>query len=197
METFSRALARFKTRLSSPDIIDFELTTFEDLKVAIDDIQRDQAQRHALRNLNKIKPFIRCLQQYAGVIEQFVTAKPDFLAFIWFSHSSVYSTSSKAYLLIRDPSNYVFRYVSFRFAVFMTADRYQIASRVTEAFDSLLDAYARIGEALPVFAAIDGLFTRLDHHHGHVEQILANVYEDILSFHKRAIVFFRQRGRWL
>ena len=82
---FSHSLEAFKRRLSAPQIEVFELTTFEDLRVAIDDIQTEQARRRGYRNLNKIKPFVDFLQQYARVIEQFVSAKTDFLAFIWVS----------------------------------------------------------------------------------------------------------------
>ena len=62
-----------------------------------------------------------------------------------------------------------------------------------EAFDCLLDAYARLGEALPIFSAVDNLFT--SHVPSHVRQTLANIYEDILKFHQRATVFFKQRGK--
>ena len=68
----------------------------------------------------------------------------------------------------------------------------QVASRLSDAFDSLLDAYARIGESLPVFAAVDTLFSGHGEHY--VQQILANVYEDVLKFHSRAVNFFRQRS---
>lgn len=84
---FSRSLEAFQKRLSSLDIEAFESTTFEDLRNSVDHIQKEQAQRRGYRNLNKIKPFLRFLQQYARVIEQFVSAKPDFLAFIWVSTS--------------------------------------------------------------------------------------------------------------
>ena len=80
---FSRVLSAFRSRLSPQDINDFEVTTFDDLKQAIADIQRQQVQRRGLRNLNKIRPFLNSLGQYAQVIEVFVSAKPIFLAFIW------------------------------------------------------------------------------------------------------------------
>lgn len=63
---------------------------------------------------------------------------------------------------------------------------------MTDAFDALLDAYARIGESLPLLAAVEDLFSHRSHEE--VEQILANVYEDILKFHSRAIRFFQQRS---
>jgi hypothetical protein len=61
---------------------------------------------------------------------------------------------------------------------------------MTEAFDALLDAYERIGSALPIVQAIDNLF----HSAPHVQQVLANVF-DMLTFHKRAIVFFKQKSK--
>ena len=82
---FSRSLEAFKRQLSPRDAEAFEFATFKELRNAIDDIQNEQAHRRGYRNLNKIKPFLDFLQQYARVIEQFVSAKPDFLAFIWVS----------------------------------------------------------------------------------------------------------------
>ncbi|KAL2041207.1 hypothetical protein N7G274_006152 [Stereocaulon virgatum] len=66
----------------------------------------------------------------------------------------------------------------------------QIASRLAEAFDWLLDAYARIGESLPVFSTVDNLIS--SHRQDCVQQILSNIYEDTLSFHQRAVIFFKQ-----
>lgn len=80
---FSRVLSAFRTRLSPQDIIDFRYTTFNDLKQTITDIQKDQVQRRGIRNLNKIRPFLNGLGQYAQVIEVFVNVKPDILAFVW------------------------------------------------------------------------------------------------------------------
>lgn len=39
---------------------------------------------------------------------------------------------------------------------------------------------------------IDHLFLS----HTHVQQVLVDVYEDLLDFHKRAIVFFKQGGQY-
>ena len=91
---FSRSLVDFKKRLSQEDCERFSLTTFEDLRTAIDTIQREQGLRRSYRNLNKIKPFISFLQQYALVIEQFVSAKSDFLAFIWVSTQAQFGNLS-------------------------------------------------------------------------------------------------------
>ena len=80
---FSRVVASFRTRLSSQDIDAFSLTTFDDLKQDITEIQKEQARRRGSQNLTKIRPFLNGLAQYAKVIEVFVAAKPDILACIW------------------------------------------------------------------------------------------------------------------
>ena len=88
---FSRVLSAFKARLSPGDIETFQFTNFDELKAAIDEIQRTQAQRRSLRNLNKIRPFLNGLEQYSKVIEVFVNAKPDIMAFIWVWHQRMAS----------------------------------------------------------------------------------------------------------
>ena len=57
----------------------------DDLKAAIEDIQKDQAKRRGFRNLAKIRPFINGLQQYANVLEVFVQVKPGLLGLLWVS----------------------------------------------------------------------------------------------------------------
>jgi dsDNA-specific endonuclease/ATPase MutS2 len=83
---FEKILAGFKKRLSSEHAELFQLATFDDLKASIKRIETEQAARKGLRNLNKIKPFLNGLRQYAEVLEVFVQAKPEILAFIWVSH---------------------------------------------------------------------------------------------------------------
>ena len=69
----------------------------------------------------------------------------------------------------------------------------QVASQLNEAFDTLLDAYERIGSVLPIIQAIDNMF----YSQPHVQQVLADIFEDILTFHKRAIVFFSHKSKIL
>lgn len=80
---FSRVLSAFRRRLSPQDITDFQFTTLEDLKEEITRIQEIQAQRRSIRNLNKVRPFLNGIEQYSKIIEVFVNAKPDIMAFIW------------------------------------------------------------------------------------------------------------------
>jgi hypothetical protein len=53
-----------------------------------------------------------------------------------------------------------------------------------------LETYKRIGENLPLFSEIEDIF----HSQTRVQQDLVRVYVDILTFHKRAISFFKQSG---
>jgi hypothetical protein len=92
--TFEKILASFKTRLSQADVELFRITTFDDLKVAVATIQKEQAARKGLRNLNKIKPFLNFLSQYAQVLEVFVQVKPEILCFIWVSSQILFTRST-------------------------------------------------------------------------------------------------------
>jgi hypothetical protein len=92
--TFEKILASFQTRLSQADVELFRITTFDDLKVAVATIQKEQAARKGLRNLNKIKPFLTCLNQYTQVLEVFVQVKPEILGFIWVSGQILFTQST-------------------------------------------------------------------------------------------------------
>lgn len=89
---FSRVLSAFRSRLSAQDRADFELTTFKDLQIAIDEIQKAQAQRRGIRNLNKIRPFLNGLQQYSKVIEVLSMRNPiSWLSFGFATVSVIYT----------------------------------------------------------------------------------------------------------
>ena len=65
----------------------------------------------------------------------------------------------------------------------------QIASQYNSVFDQLLDAYAKIGEALPRFDRYQKIFQQPD-----FKYVLALVYADILEFHRRAYKILTRRG---
>ena len=81
---FSFALQFFREKLSPDDVCQFrKITTLADLGLAIKDIESEQAKKRSLRSIGKIRPFLKILEEYSKVIEVFVNAKPDVLAFIW------------------------------------------------------------------------------------------------------------------
>lgn len=81
---FENAMQLFITNVR-PEVLDQfrNVVSLNDLKIAIGDIEREQAARRSFRNLKKINPFLDGLRDYAAVIEVFVNAKPDIMAFIW------------------------------------------------------------------------------------------------------------------
>ena len=67
----------------------------------------------------------------------------------------------------------------------------QISSTVIQAFDALIDAYANLGACLSIFGVIENVFGS----NVLVQKVLVDVYKDILTFHRRALRFFRRKGR--
>lgn len=57
----------------------------------------------------------------------------------------------------------------------------------SDTFDTLLDAYAKIGEQLPLLPEYEELFGD----NPHMIDALQWIYVDILTFHKHALRFFQ------
>ena len=82
-DPFTVALERFKDNLTAPEISQFSFTTIDDVWAEVTKIQREQGARRSLRNMARIEPFINGLKDHSDVLEVFVQAKPEFMAFIW------------------------------------------------------------------------------------------------------------------
>ena len=80
---FTRALKRFQDGLTAKEIDDFKATTIADVWDKASELQREQSMRGSMQNMARIKPFIDGLTKYSGVIEVFVQAQPDIMAFVW------------------------------------------------------------------------------------------------------------------
>lgn len=81
---FSSVFLSFKETFPQHCVDEFQETkSLGDLDHAIREIEKQQANRKSLRNMQKVRPFLNALEQYSQVIEVFVNAKPDMLAFIW------------------------------------------------------------------------------------------------------------------
>lgn len=48
-----------------------------------DEIQKKQAEKGTLGNMNKIRPYLEVLEGYGEVIGVFVQAKPEIIALVW------------------------------------------------------------------------------------------------------------------
>jgi hypothetical protein len=66
----------------------------------------------------------------------------------------------------------------------------QVAHNFTAAFDSLLTAYERITEHLPILEQYDENFCP----DWRVEKALEMVFRDIFEFHRRTLKYFKKTG---
>lgn len=58
-------------------------TTIHDVYDTTDKIQQEQSNSKALRYLQRIQPYLTCINHYAAVIETFAQTKPEFISPIW------------------------------------------------------------------------------------------------------------------
>lgn len=87
-DAFEAARQDFLRGLKDRDIYDFSLfTSINDVYDATDQIQEKQSKSGTLKGLNRIRPYLDCLNQYVGVIDTFTQVKPDTLCLIWVCHS--------------------------------------------------------------------------------------------------------------
>lgn len=69
----------------------------------------------------------------------------------------------------------------------------RLASEYVEAFEQIIKAYCRVGEALQRFEVLRGALGG----NGIFHEVLAAFYADILEFHRRAYKFVRRSGKIL
>lgn len=65
----------------------------------------------------------------------------------------------------------------------------KMASTFSEALHCILDAYQEIGEEIPLLISYQSMFTT----NQHMQQVLKDMYIDILEFHREAMKHFRSR----
>ncbi|KAI0967464.1 hypothetical protein F4678DRAFT_475185 [Xylaria arbuscula] len=83
-EAFMSAKKDFIKGLNKPAKYDFQrFGSVDDVYNEANEIQNRQARTKTLRALNKIKPFIEGIQEYAQTVEVFVQVQPEILALIW------------------------------------------------------------------------------------------------------------------
>lgn len=84
-ETFAKAKSDFFKGLKDPKLRSQlqSVTTIDGIWAFVNQLQREQSQNKRLLGLNRIRPFVERLGEYAGVIEVFTQVKPDVIALIW------------------------------------------------------------------------------------------------------------------
>jgi hypothetical protein len=79
---FDRALLRFRNALDPKEEEAFRFCGLQDLQSALVDIQAQQAKSRKIVNLNRLRPFLKTMEQYGGVVETFLNVS-SVLAFVW------------------------------------------------------------------------------------------------------------------
>jgi hypothetical protein len=82
-QAFADAKRSFQTKLKDPGIYKQILATSNMNDVYDTTFRLQEIYNGKSRHLMKIKPFLDCLERYAGVIDTFVQAKPEIMALIW------------------------------------------------------------------------------------------------------------------
>ncbi|KAI9855169.1 MAG: hypothetical protein M1813_000528 [Trichoglossum hirsutum] len=73
---FEDAFQRLELSLSRDDSREFRSTTLQDVKDAAAAIEKEQVRRKCLRNMRRIEPFVRRMEEYSRVIEVFCQGYP-------------------------------------------------------------------------------------------------------------------------
>ena len=76
------AIERFTKDNLKKDLAQFKNTTYDELRNAIMQIQKDQEERREMMNLARIQSFLEAMHQFGKVVEVFLNVA-DALAFVW------------------------------------------------------------------------------------------------------------------
>ncbi|KAI0894308.1 hypothetical protein F4806DRAFT_503618 [Annulohypoxylon nitens] len=171
---FKQAVEIFKNNLTENERKDFQFTRLEDVQKAMIDLQTQQNQKKRLRYLNRLKPFLRLMEDYGKVIDVFLNAS-EILAYVWVTFLAIIDLETRNTWanLPQGPIKFVLL----------------TASALSKAFSSLLDMYEYIGRQIPLLSSYQSLFSE----NVHISPLLIMVFEVILRFHKESLRFFRQK----
>lgn len=185
--TLEHAFQKLKQSITPTDAHVFQSTELKDIRIAAEDIEKEQRKRQSVRNMARLKPLLDVLEKYSRVIEVLCNGTP-YMPYVWVSRqdfsSFLQADESKAPIKLMLQVS-----CRIREETTILIDS-QLASGYTNVFDRLLDAYVRIAEVMPQFDRLrDGFENEPS-----FQAILALVYADILEFHRRAYKLFRRRG---
>ena len=82
-DPFQAAILQFQSELK--DKAKYDFSRFGSIDDVYNETDKIQKQNSLMRNLKRIQPLLRRLEELKGVIETFVAAKPELLALIWAS----------------------------------------------------------------------------------------------------------------
>ncbi|RDW70893.1 uncharacterized protein DSM5745_08404 [Aspergillus mulundensis] len=79
---FRQALDKFRLKITPDEALDFQLTTVDDLKSAIKDLQAEQMAERKMRNLRRVQNFVLAMEQFEQIISVYLNAS-EFVGFVW------------------------------------------------------------------------------------------------------------------
>ncbi|OTA80302.1 hypothetical protein M434DRAFT_228741 [Hypoxylon sp. CO27-5] len=82
VDSFQRALDRFKKSLSQDLVNQFTICNLQDVRNLCDSIQKEHAQAGKLRYMRRLQAFIEAMEQFGKVIEVFANSS-KYVCFIW------------------------------------------------------------------------------------------------------------------
>ena len=84
-DAFEKAVHEFKKNLKDPVTYQkiLQVTTIRQVYEETSELQKQQAKDGKLRNLKRIEPYLKRLENYSAAVDKFVQVKPDVLALIW------------------------------------------------------------------------------------------------------------------
>ena len=88
LEPFERARKEVWGNLTAKEKNELAGTcTIEDVWKVAEDIQKNQAEKRGLGNMNKIRPYLDGLRSYDDVIKVLISSNPGILALIWVDYT--------------------------------------------------------------------------------------------------------------
>jgi hypothetical protein len=83
-DQFVEALQAFKqkARLSSSEESDFAMTSLDDLKNVVRQMEQEQERKRRMVNMKRLEPFLKSMEEYGKIVEIFVNVS-EVVAFVW------------------------------------------------------------------------------------------------------------------
>jgi hypothetical protein len=132
-DTFSKALYKWRARLSEKEQKDYESTSLHDLKVSIIQIQTRLETTKENQNMKRVRKFLEAMEQFGKVVEVFANSS-IYVAFIWGPAKFILQVSQLSSTVLYSLSTYI----SVSMYCVINSHRLQVISEKCSTFCSML-----------------------------------------------------------
>ena len=190
-DTIKDAFDKLDRELFPTDGRYFHSITIQDVWNAARSIESEQATRSSLQNTRRIMPLLEGLGKFGGVLDTLCQGTP-FLCYIWVSCNSKCCANAltSTYPTGPDQANACCKSHTSRPGTFQHIYVVQIFDGYKEAYEELINAYAELAKNLPRFDRLSHAFRDKVE----FQLILADVYSDLLDFHRGMYKIARRGG---